>query len=450
MKTLKIALFIIFGSLITLHSYAQELKKEKKAKIRMEVIDDDGNKKVIDTTFSIDSEKDYKKVIQQMKEQAGYSEKEIALMKSELKEHAKLMTIDLDVMMEDFDKEKMHEHLMIVREKMDVEKEVLKEVLEDLKVELEGMEMNKEAMQKLEKAMKELQQVEWAEHSKLLNDQMKGLHRHFDSDANVFIVDGDHSKKDIWVDKNGEKTIVIKMNIDKDSLLSKENFGKIIFIGEDDDEGNVWVDQNGETIQIKKFKKGGNAVFFGDEADLEKIEELDGDHRVIVKKLRGEAAKGNAFFISDDAEMVKEFKDKDGNVKVFRYKMKSADGEEKENRKNKYKKVTLSISPANEDEIALATSKGFFKSKAVNLMLNNFTFDIDNEITRLGATFEEKGKLSVQIFDKEMNKLWKKKAGKVQGEWSSEIPAGILKEKGVYFLYFVQGKKAKLLKMANI
>ncbi|MDA3905941.1 MAG: hypothetical protein PF484_07685 [Bacteroidales bacterium] len=458
MKTLKITLFFIIGIFFTLNSFAQDVKKEKTAKIRMEVIDEDGNKKVIDSTFKIDDTKDYKAVLKQIKENVGFNEEEIALMKNELKSHAKELAIDVEVMMDDIDKDKLHEHLMIAREKMNCGKEDVQKAMEELKAELASMKMNEVAMEKLEKAMEKLKAVKWDEHAKKLKVEMKNLHEHFDNDKNVFFIDSDHGKKHVWIDDDGENHIVIDLDIDIDGdSLELSKMHNLMYVGDHDaDNQNVWVEKDGEKIIIKKVEGGENTIFFGDEADLEKIHELDGDHNILVKKLKGEAAKGDAIFISDDADVIKEFKDEDGNVKVMRYKMKSGAGEAKEMKvmrnphamhKKEIKEIMMMISPAGDKGISLANTKGILDTNATILELNEFNFNIDNETTSLGATFQKKGKLVVQIFDKEMNQLWKEKAGKVIGEWSTEIPSDVLKDTGIYYFLFEQGKKAKLMKM---
>jgi len=106
---------------------------------------------------------------------AGFSEEELVKMKSEMREHAKEMEVNVELLMEDFDRDKMHEHMIMVREEMQEGKEELQKALEELKVELNGMKMNEEAMKKLEKAMKELHEVEWTEHAKHLEVEMKNF-----------------------------------------------------------------------------------------------------------------------------------------------------------------------------------------------------------------------------------------------------------------------------------
>jgi len=456
MKTLRIALFFIFGTIFTLHSFAQEVKKEKTAKIKMEVIDDDGSKKVIDTTFAVAADQDIDAIIAQIKKDAGFSEKEMAKMKRELKEHTKDILVDVDIMMDNIDKESIHKHLKIVHREMNVGKEQLKKALEELKVELESLKMNEKAMQKLEKAMEELKEVDWKEHTKNIKVEMNKLHEHFDKDENITVIYGGHGKNLVWVDDDGEKHIV--KDIDIDGLKLSKKHKVVVLGGYDTDDQNVWVEKDGEKIIIKKKKGGENTVFFGDEADLEKIHEMDGEHKIILKQLKGEAEKGEAVFISDDAHVIKEFKDEDGNVKVMRYKMKSGEGEAKEmkiimkgdakNLKGIHEKMVM-ISPAGEKEIAMASEKGIFNAKAKELKLQNFSLNIDNEITTIGATFEKKGQLLLQIYDKKMNKLWEKNAGRVGGEWSAQIPADVLKESGVYYFLFEQGKKAKLMKLIS-
>lgn len=410
MKTLRIALFFILVIMMTFHSFAQDVKKEKKAILNLEIVDANGNKHVIDTTFTIAPDQKYSEIIEKIKEKAGFSKEEIAAMKSEFQANAKQMKMDIQVLMEGMHKDTMHDHMMMVREKMNEGKEDLKQALEELKVELGKIDMNKEAMQKLENAMRKLKEIDW----RAKENQMDNLNDYFDKDVNVFFIDSDSLHHQVWINKD---------------------------------------DKN---IKYKKFQKDGNVIFFGDEADLEKIEAFDdGGQRVIIKKLRGEADKGNAIFITDDKQVIKEFKDQDGNVKEMRYKIKSGDGNDNEievfmvakgNHSKEYHKKMM-ISPANAEEMEFATTKQLINPKAKALVLNEFTLNMDNEITTVGAVFDKKGKLMLQIFDNEMNKLWEKDAGKVKGEWSTEIPSDVLKEKGTYFFNFTQGKKAKLLKM---
>jgi len=439
-----------------MHSFAQEVKKENKAKIKMELVDEDGNKKVIDTTFTIEADQDFAEIIRQIKMDAGFSEEELVKMKSEMREHAKEMEVNVELLMEDFDRDKMHEHMIMVREEMQEGKEELQKALEELKVELNGMKMNEEAMKKLEKAMKELHEVEWTEHAKHLEVEMKNLHEHLGDDVDVFFMDGKHIKKNVWVDDDGEKHIVVNVSVDVDgdSLVELSETHNVMFMGDRDVDQNVWVEKDGDKIIIKKSKGGQNMVFFGDDADLETIHEIDGDHKVIVRKLKGEASKGDAIFISEDAHMIKEFKDEDGNVKVIRYKIKSGDGETEDIRvmrdpklkpKKDFRRTYMMISELGEAEIAKATTKGIYDLKADVLELNDFTFNVDNDITTFGTTFEKKGKLTVTLFDSEMNQIWEQDAGKVKGEWSTELPSELMKDAGKYFLRFNQAKKSKLL-----
>lgn len=441
MKTLRISLFFIFGAIFTFHSFAQEVKKERKAQFKMELIDDDGNKKVIDTTFTFDTDQDYTKIMRQIKMDVGFSEEEIAKMKSELHAHAKEMTVDIELLMEGFDMDKMHEHMMIVREEMHEGKVELQKALEELKVELESMKMNEKAMKKLNKAMKKLHQVEWAKHVKQLKVEMKELHEHIGEEVSVFVMDGKHMNKKVWLDDD-EKHILIDVSVDCDNVTVTKKHN-VIFIGDHKNKDkNVWVEKDGEKIIIKTVKGGGNMVFFGDDADLEEIHEIDSKHKVIIRKLKGEAKKGDVIFISDDAHMIREFKDENGNVKVMRFKMKSGDDTHgyflKEER-------NLMIIPAGDDLLAKADEKGILDAKAEVLKLNGFTLNLDNDKTSIGTTFEEKGKLKVKLFDADMNQIWDKSFGKVSGEWSTEIPADVLKESGKYFVLFNHGKKAKLL-----
>lgn len=434
MKTLRIALFLILGSIVTLHSYAQEAKKEKKAIVKLEIVDSDGIKRVIDTSFTIAPDQEYAEIIRQLKEAAGFSKEEISKMKAELKSNMKDIKYNIDIVMDDDDRERLEEHMIIAREEMMNGKENLQKALEELQVELEGMKMNEEAMKKLEKAMEELHQFEMQEHTR----HFDVLRENRDEDMDVFIMDGKHMKKTVWLNEDGEKEIHIETIINQkgDSVSWTSDKGeKLVLITEDiigDD--NTWTAKDGKKMKHSK----GNTVFFGNDEDIEMIEEGDGEHKIIIRKIKGEAAKGDAMFISDDAHMVKEFKDEDGNVRVMRFESKPGALEE-------IHETSVMITKADEESLAKAVEKGILKANTAELMLNNFTIDVDNETISFGTTFEEKGKLDVKIFDLDMNQVWEKSFGKVSGEWSTVLPSDVVKEEGKYYMLFKQGKKVKLL-----
>ena len=156
MKTLRIAVFLILGTILTVHAYAQEAKREKKATINLEIIDSNGIKRVIDTSFTIAPGQKYSEIIRQIKENAGFSKEEVSKMKAELKSHMKDINFDIEIIMDNDDKKEIKEQLVIVREEKENDREDLQKALEELQVELEGMNMNEEAMEKLEKAMEKL------------------------------------------------------------------------------------------------------------------------------------------------------------------------------------------------------------------------------------------------------------------------------------------------------
>lgn len=414
MKTLRIILFFVLGTIFTFHSFAQEIKKDKIAKVKMEVVDNEGNKKVIDTSFTVLPDQNYKEIIKQIKEKAGFTAEQMAEMKADLDVDFKKIRIEMDEKMKNFNKDSMHKQMMIIKENMHSGSENLKKALEDLKLELEAINANAEVMKKLEKAMQEFKNNQWPMHKELLNLKMDELHKHLEKDIKVIILDGDEGKAMEWNDKDGKKVIV------------------------------------------KQLDGGKNTVFFGEDVDIEKLEKADGEHRIIVKKLPKEAAKGEAIFISSDPHKVKHEIDKDGNVKVMQYTMKSNHGNDQEievivNTDGKTKKESINkfvmVSPANEKDIENAIAKGIYDGKAESLKQTKFSIEINDETTTLGASFEEKGKLIVQLFDSGMNKIWEKNEGKISGEWSMVIPGNLIKEKGKYFILFNFNKKLKLQKL---
>jgi hypothetical protein len=414
MKTLRIILFFVLGTIFTLHSFAQEIKKDKIAKVKMEVVDNEGNKKVIDTSFTVLPDQNYKEIIKQIKEKAGFTAEQMAEMKADLDVDFKKIRIEMDEKMKNFNKDSMHKQMMIIKENMHSGSENLKKALEDLKLELEAINANAEVMKKLEKAMQEFKNNQWPMHKELINLKMDEMHKYLDKNIKVMIFDGDEDNTLEWNDKDGKKVIV------------------------------------------KKLDGGKNTIFFGEDVEIEKFEKADGEHRIIVKNLPKEAAKGEAIFISSDPHTVKHEIDKDGNVKVMQYTMKSNHGNDQEielivNTDGKTKKESINkfvmVSPANEKDIENAIAKGIYDGKAESLNQTKFSIEINDETTTLGASFEEKGKLIVQLFDSGMNQIWEKNEGKISGEWSVVIPGNLIKEKGKYFILFNFNKKLKLQKL---
>lgn len=444
MKTLRIALFLILGAIYFSPIYAQEHKKEvSKATINMEMVDNNGKKIKIDTSFTVAPNQNLDEIIRQIKEKAGFSGEELANMMQGFNMNVKQFDFDGEDMMAYFDRDSLHKHMMLVREELQNGKGDLKKALEELKVELEGLKMNEEAMKKLDQAMELLHENVWTVNT----DQMRDFHKNM----NFFMMDGNDAKKQVWVDKDGDKQIIIKMkgNIDGDSLQVVGEKKVIVIGGDFDPNQNIWTDKDGHKIMLKEFKKDGNQVFFGNEKDLEQLKDMDGEDLIIVKKLKGEGNKGDVLVINGNAQVVKEFKDKDGRVKVIRFDSDSDNDNMDMDGNMNFSKKILVIKSATEQEKAKATEKGIFDDKAKDLKLDSFTYTLDDQITTIGAVFDEKGKLEVQLLDSGMNKIWEENAGKVSGEWSTEIPSDIMKDKGVYYLYFKQGNKAKLMKLVN-
>jgi len=159
--------------------------------------------------------------------------------------------------------------------------------------------------------------------------------------------------------------------------------------------------------------------------------------------LPAEYAKGETIFISEDANVVNEFVDQDGNKKMIQYVVQTADGNEKGH-------AMLMLSPANEQELAKATEKGIFDAKAKSFKFKEIGLEMEDDVSSLQVDFEGKGKLIVAIFDKQMNKVWSEDYGKVSEHWSAELPSLIQKKSGTYYLKFLLGKKVKLYKLTVI
>lgn len=60
---------------------------------------------------------------------------------------------------------------------------------------------------------------------------------------------------------------------------------------------------------------------------------------------------------------------------------------------------------------------------------------------------KKKKKLEIKLFDADLNQIWEENAGKVVGEWSTEFPSELLKEKGNYFVLITHGNKSNLLNL---
>ena len=243
----------------------------------------------------------------------------------------------------------------------------------------------------------------------------------------------------MWFGDSCTKKIIIKMdeNLNEDSLqlLNEHN------------------------TQIKKFKKNGNQIFFGDENNLKMIDDFDGDKKIIMRNLGKEGAKGEAIFITDDAEIVKEMIDENGEKKVVQYTIKKRDDaksnvevfvnvEKEVNNGNTNLSKNISISPANANDINTATEKGILKIGAEALKIKDIDLDIEDEQVNLGTTFAVKGKLDFKIFDQDMNQVWEKIDGKVNGVWSVEIPQNVLNNPGNYFILFNLDKKSKMFQLS--
>lgn len=435
MKTVRIVFLLILTSMLSFQSYSQEAKKESKAKFRMEVIDADGNKKVVDTSFTVESDQDFNQVVKNIHSQMGLSEEKMAKMKGDFKdlfEH-----FDVDVEMNQFDKDSLRKHMFIVREEMQNGKERMQNRLEELREEVENLEMNEVALQKLEQAMEELHHMDWAEHAQQMKDRMRAFKIYNEETIDFFNEDGKDWVKQVWVDdKDGEKRIIIKTEIDGDSL--------------------VWNVKDAKKHHLKTYKHGGNVLFFGDDEDLEVMQKGDGNQKVIIRKMKDEAQKGDALFISDDAHIVKEFKDKDGQVKVVEYRTSSDGNDDKElnvwvsadgKRNAPSDERRVFVTAAKEKDIEKARNSAVINPKNEVSELDNLNLNIDNDIISLGTQFEEKKKVDIKLYDADFNPLWEAKGGRVVGEWSTTLPTDKLKEKGKYYVLINHGNNSHLLNL---
>lgn len=437
MKTLRIALLILLGSFFTFQSYAQEVKKESKAKFRMEVIDADGNKKIVDTTFTVSEDEDLAQNLKELHRQLGIPNEEFAALKEEFKALA-LHFNKGDFM---FDKDSLNKKIFIVQERMESGREKMEQALLELSEEIKSLEMNEMAMKKFEKAMQEFHKMDWEAHARHLKENMPNIQFFKEENVDVFNKDGKDWVKQVWVDDDGNKKITIRaeVDMDKDSLLGEY--------------------KKDSKHHLMKYKHNGNVLFFGDDDDLEVIEKGDGDQRVIIRKIRGEADKGDAQFFSDDAHVVKEFKDKDGRVKVIEYTTTIDDNDTKDlnvwvNADGKRHFLSderkYALTSATKSDIDKAQLKAVLNSKNELTELSNLSIDIDNDIVSVGTQFDKKKKLDIQLFDADFNPLWESKEGKVVGEWSATLPADKLKENGTYFVLINHGNKSHLLNLLII
>lgn len=392
MKSLKNVLFMIVGTLITLYSFAQELKEEKKVRLKIEVVDEQGNKKIVDTAFIVQPGMDVSKIVNEIKQKSGANAKENATLKTSFEMEAKHLQVN--------GKDCSHEELLNENRKQVfvfsndhfAGTEELKKALEDLKTEIAGMKMNTEAMRKLEKAMSEL------------ND----------------------------LDLNGNSEKMKKFHI--------EHHNPLMMINEN----------------VDSLRKG-NTFFFGTDEDLKIIEGNDGEKKIIIKQIPKEAMKGGAIFMSDDATEIKEFHDENGNVKIIRYEVKKNENDQQnievvmgvdadsKDKKEIVKSINVTTSSM-EKEMEKAKDKGLIAKDSEPLNLKMFNVNSTEEKTTVGIHFENKGKVSLQVLDKEMNKMWEKNGGKISGDWSVTIPSEILKPAGMYYLLFTQDNKSKLFK----
>ncbi|HAG15353.1 MAG TPA: hypothetical protein DCG69_02355 [Bacteroidales bacterium] len=395
MKSLKNVLFIIVGTLITLYSYAQELKEEKKVRLKIEVVDEQGNKKIVDTAFVVQPGMDVSKIVNEIKQKSGANAKEIAALKTSFEMEAKHLQVNgKDCSHEEILNENRNQ-IFVFSDDHFAGTEELKKALEDLKIEISGMKMNVEAMRKLEKAMSELNDLD------------------------------------------------LKGNSEKMKKFHIEHHNPLMMINEN----------------VDSLRKG-NTFFFGTDEDLKIIEGIDGEKKIIIKRIPKEAMKGGAIFISDNATEIKEFHDENGNVKVIRYEIKKEENDGKnieifldvDDKTDGKKEIIKHIYVTNsslEKETEKAKEKGLIAKDSEPLNLKMFNVNSTDEKTTVGTHFENKGKVSVQVLDKEMNKIWEKNAGKISGEYSVEIPSEIIKSTETYYLLFTQDNKSKLFKITG-
>jgi hypothetical protein len=398
MKTFKKVMFIIVGTLITLYSFAQQLKEEKKVKIRMEVIDNQGNEKIIDTTFVAEPSTDISKIVKEIKEKSGLSKDNFAEAKSEMELDSKYVFIDKNELFKNFNPDSLHQQIMILHKNRFAENSKLQEAFDDLRSEIERMKMNEEALNKLEKAMEELHRI-----NRFGNDESMDMEKMFSTHPNM---------PKIWINKEGDS---LKMNMEA------------------------------------------NTFFFGTDEDIKIIEGIGGDKNIIIKKIPKEAMKGGAVFMSDDATEIKEFHDENGNVKIIRYEVKKNESDQQnievvmgvdadsKDKKEIVKSINVTTSSM-EKEMEKAKDKGLIAKDSEPLNLKMFNVNSTEEKTTVGTHFENKGKVNLQVLDKEMNKIWEKNGGKISGDWSVTIPSEILKPAGMYYLLFTQDNKSKLFK----
>ncbi len=405
----------MFASLISFPLKAQE-KKEGHAKIKMEIIDENGNERSIDTSFSIASNQDYAEVVAKIKKKMGFNEAQIENMKEEMRERFKDFDFDMDFDGHHFRSDSLHKYRIEMQENTLLGKEKLEKAMEELKGELEGLKMNEEALKKWNEAMEEFRNIDWNNSFRQLGENMNALKSYLDQDENVFFVDGKGMKKNIWIDEDGDKHIEISMDID--SLSKKDS----LLVLKDNDNQNVWVSQDGDRIIVKSSSNGDkNTVFFGDDDDnVKAFNEQDGQHKRIQYTMK-----------SDDGKSKK--------VKMIVEIQKVKDGVTKEE--------IIKLNSLSENEMAKAVQLGVIDAKSKALTLENFSIQSDEDGVRLETYFKGSLKLKFELLDSNFKSLWKKDEGKVGGNWSVILPKDKINENGTYYLLFKSPRKAKLMRL---
>lgn len=449
MKTTTVILSLMFASLISFPLKAQE-KQEGHAKFKMEIIDENGNKHAIDTSFNIAPNQDYAEIVAKIKKKMGFSDEQIENMKAEMRERFGDFDFDMDFDGHHFTSDSLHKYRVEIQDNALLGKEKLEKAMEELKEELESLKMNEEALKKWNEAMEEFRDIDWENRFRQLGEQMRTMNSYFDQDENIFFLDGNKMKKNIWVDDDGDKHIEISMDLD--SLSKKDS----ILVLKDNDNQNVWVSKDGDKIIVKSSSNGDkDKAFFGDEEDIEEIHGTDGGQHLIIKKRNGEPAKGDVVFITDE-DQIKEFNDKDGKHKRIQYTIKSDDGKNKkvkmivEVQKVKdgdSEEKMIKLNSLSENELAKAVQQGVVEAKSKDLDLENFSIQSEEDNVSLETYFKGSLKLKFELLDSNFKSLWKKDAGKVGGNWSVNLPKDKIKENGTYYLLFKSPRKAKLMRL---
>lgn len=435
MKTLHMALALFTGSLLlTTSAYAQEPKKESnQVTIKMQVEDDDGNIKKIDTTFTVKPGDDIAEIVRGIKQKSGIKLGDMEAYKAF--EKLKFYHGKHDIYMP-LIADSIKERMFVLQQQFGDVNSDLRKALEELKVELENVEINEEAMQKLDKAMQAL------DNNQLLPPPppeilFKDLKNPFSANVNVIVLDDNGDTLKTWGDGR-EKKIKVTIHTNDSDTLRLENNEDIVVVASD---APVWYAKDGKKQIRKEVLVNGNTVFFGDEEDLKMLPPPPpgAEQRVIVKRLPAEYAKGETIFISDDMHMVKEFTDKDGKTHVYKYYERGSKGEKGN--------AFIMMSSANEKELASAAEKGIYDDKSKVLSAEEITMKVEGGEAHIQAYFKDKGKLSVTLFDEEMNEIWSEDYGKVTGAWSTTLPSVVKEKLGTYFLRFNHGKQTKLYKL---